>query len=207
MTDNDNDGSKAANDSTPIDPTVSGEIPAVNDNHVGKIAELETKVTELKDQLLRALAETENVRRRAQREVEDTAKYAMSKFATDVVNLPDNLRRALDSISAEAIAGNDTIKALHEGVSLAERECLAILERHGIKRVSPLGERFDHNLHQALLEIDDPTREPGTVAQVIQPGYTIAGRLLRPAMVGVVKRPPAAGAAPAAGGGAVDTKA
>jgi molecular chaperone GrpE len=172
-----------------------------------RIAELEAQVADLQDQLLRALAETENVRRRAQREVEDTAKYAMSKFAKDIVAIPDNLRRALDAIPAEAVAANEAIKALHEGVSLTEREFLSILERHAIKRLAPVGERFDHNLHQVLFEIDDPTKEPGTVAQVVQPGYTIAGRLLRPAMVGVVKKPPGAGTAPAAGGGQVDTKA
>ncbi|MSO64353.1 MAG: nucleotide exchange factor GrpE [Alphaproteobacteria bacterium] len=171
------------------------------------IAELTAKIAELKDQLLRALAETENVRRRAQREIEDTAKYAMAKFAGDVVTIPDNLRRALDAIPADALAANETMRLLHEGVSLTEREFLATLERHGIKQVAPLGEKFDHNRHQALFEIDDPGKEPGTVVQVVQPGYTIGDRLLRPAMVGVVKKPAGAGTAPPAQGAAVDTKA
>jgi len=152
-----------------------------------RIAELEAEVKSLKDQLLRTLAEAENSRRRARREAEDTAKYAVSGLAKDLLEAPDNLRRALENIPAEGRQGDELLDRLASGVELVERDLQTILERHGIKRVDPLGQPFDHNLHQAVFEV--PTRDypPGTVAQVLAPGYVIHDRLLRPAMVGVAK--------------------
>jgi molecular chaperone GrpE len=164
----------------------------------------ETQLAQTKDQLLRALAEVENTRRRAQREVEDARKYSVANFARDVLTVADNLRRALDAVPEDAAASED-LKALIEGVSLTERELLNAMERHGIRKVDPKGEKFDHNLHQAMFEADTPGVEPGTVIEVAQPGYVIGDRLLRPAMVGVAKKPPAA-AAPESGE-QLDTKA
>ncbi|MAG96706.1 MAG: nucleotide exchange factor GrpE [Rhodospirillaceae bacterium] len=146
------------------------------------------QIAELRDQLLRAMAETENVRRRAAREREEAAKYGIANFARDVLGIADNLRRAIDSAPPETVA-EDNAKALFEGVEMTERELLAALERHGVKRLEPLGEKFDHNLHQAMFEVPDPSAAPGTVVQVMQPGYVLAERLLRPAMVGIAKAP------------------
>lgn len=147
------------------------------------------EVAQLRDQLLRAMAETENVRRRAQREIEDTAKYAVSKFARDVLGVADNLRRALDAVPKDTAEGDAALKALVDGVGLTERELLGAMERHGIKPVQPLGQKFDANRHQAMFEAESHDKEPGTVIQVLQPGYVIGDRLLRPALVGVSKRP------------------
>ncbi|HXM71090.1 MAG TPA: nucleotide exchange factor GrpE [Thermoanaerobaculia bacterium] len=156
-----------------------------------RIAYLEAKCAELKDQLLRALAETENTRRRMRKEAEDTAKYAVSKLAKDLLAAPDNLRRALDAIPAEGRQADALLDRLAEGVELVEREMLAIFERHGIERIEPLGAAFDHNFHQALFEVATADQPPGTVVQVLAPGYVIHDRLLRPAMVAVAKAPAA----------------
>ncbi|MCH9020319.1 MAG: nucleotide exchange factor GrpE, partial [Proteobacteria bacterium] len=144
------------------------------------------EVAELKDRLLRAMAETENVRRRAARDREDASKYAVTGFARDILPVIDNLRRALDSVPEEA-RNEAPIASLVAGVEMTERELLGAFERHGIRRIDPMGERFDHNLHQAVFEVDDPQTPPGTIVEVVQPGYVIADRLLRPAMVGVAK--------------------
>lgn len=164
----------------------------------------EAQIAKLTDQLLRALAEAENMRRRSQREIEDARKYAVANFARDVLTVADNLRRALDAVPDDAAASED-LKALSEGVSLTERELLAMMERHGIRKVNPMGEKFDPNLHQAMFEADTPGTDPGTVIEVAQAGFVIGERLLRPAMVGVAKKPPKA--APADAGDEVDTSA
>ncbi len=167
-----------------------------------RIAELEAEVTRLKDQALRAMAEAENTRRRAQREIEDNNKYAVTNIARDILPVADNLRRALEGLSAEARQADERIDKFATGVELTEREFLATLERHHIKRVDPLGQPFDHNLHQAVMQVDTPDKPAGTVVQVLQPGYTIHGRLLRPAMVAV-----ATGNASGGAGQTVDTTA
>ena len=151
-----------------------------------RLAALEAELADTKDRLLRALAETENVRRRAQREREDTQKYAVSGFARDLLSTADNLRRALDSVP-EAEVLDSRAKSLLEGVAATERELLAAFERHGLKRIDPKGERFHHNFHQAIFEVERPGAAPGTVIEVLQPGYVLHDRLLRPAMVGVAK--------------------
>ena len=143
---------------------------------------------ELKDRLLRAMAETENIRRRSIREKEDAAKYAITNFARDMVPAADNLGRALDALP-EGARDDESFKSLIEGVELTGRELVTVFERHGIKEVRPQGDKFDHNLHQAMFEIEDAEQEPGTVMQVMQIGYTIGDRLLRPAMVAVSKAP------------------
>ena len=141
----------------------------------------------LKDQLLRALADAENARRRARKDVEDARTYAISRFAQDLLGVADNLARALDSIPAERREGDDAVKAIAEGVEMTAREFEAALARHGITRIDPLGEKFDYNLHQALFETADTDQPDGTVVQVLQTGYRIGDRLLREAMVGVAK--------------------
>ncbi|MBM3571678.1 MAG: nucleotide exchange factor GrpE, partial [Alphaproteobacteria bacterium] len=148
---------------------------------------LEAEVAKLKDQLLRALADTENMRRRAEREKEDTSKYAVGRLAGDIVPAADNLRRALDSIPAEAKSADGPLKTLVAGIELTERELLGALAKHGIQKVEPLGEKFDYNRHQAMFEVENTGKPAGTVVQVLQAGYVIHDRLLRPALVGVAK--------------------
>lgn len=164
---------------------------AANDRSDGeRIAELETEVANLKDQLLRALAEGENQRRRAQREREEAVKYAATGLARDLLTVPDNLRRALDSVPAGAADSHEMLKMLQTGVELVERELLAAFEKHGIRKISPQGERFDPNFHQAMFEVPGTDHPTGTVVQVMQAGYALGDRLLRPALVGVAKSPP-----------------
>src|SRR5712692_4988220 len=151
-----------------------------------RLAALEAELADTKDRLLRALAETENVRRRFQREREDAQKYAISGFAKDLLSAVDNLRRALDAVP-EAEVTDARTRSLLDGVAVTERELLAALERHGVRRIDPKGERFDHNFHQAIFEAERPGAPAGTVIEVLQPGYVLHDRLLRPAMVGVAK--------------------
>ncbi len=151
----------------------------------------EQQIAELKDRLLRALAEIENVRRRADKEREDTAKYAVSNFAREIVSVADNLRLTLQSAPKSAEA-EGPLKTLLEGVEMTQRDLHATLEKFGIKVVDPIGQKFDANLHQALFEVPDTGKDAGTVVQVVQQGYQIGDRLLRPAMVGIAK----GGAAP-----------
>ena len=141
----------------------------------------------LKNQLLRALADAENARRRAKKDVDDARSYAISRFAQDLLGVADNLGRALESIPADKRESDDAVKALAEGVEMTAREFETVLGRHGITRIDPLGEKFDYNLHQALFETDQTDQPDGTVVQVLQTGYRIGDRLLREAMVGVAK--------------------
>lgn len=157
-----------------------------------RIAALEQELAEEHDRLLRAMAETENTRRRAQRERIDAEKYSISRFAEGLLSVADNLRRALDSLP-EAEAKDDRTRSLLAGVAATERELLAAFERHGLKRIDAKGEKFDHNFHQAVFEVENTGQPAGTVVEVLQSGYVLQDRLLRPAMVGVAK-----GAAPAA---------
>jgi molecular chaperone GrpE len=164
---------------------------------------LRAENADLKDKVLRALAEAENVRRRAERDKADTAKFAVTAFARDLLAVGDNLRRALDSLPEE-MRGNDSLSAFLTGIEITEKELLGAFEKHGIRAVHPLGEKFDHNLHQAMFEVETADQAPGTVVQVVQTGYVINDRLLRPAMVGVARKA-SAGSGPA--GGTIDTSA
>ena len=146
---------------------------------------------EFKDRLLRTLAEMENLRRRTEREVADARTYAVTNFARDMLNTADNIRRALDSVPAEARTQADgAFKALIEGIELTERDLAKTLERHGVKLVEPNGQRFDPNRHQAMFEVPNAEVPNGTVVQVVQTGYVIGDRTLRPALVGVSKGGP-----------------
>lgn len=153
-----------------------------------RIVKLEAEVASLKDQVLRAMAEAENTRRRAQREREDTAKFAVSGFAKDLLAVADNLRRALESVPAEARENDEVMKNLAIGIEATERQLLAAFDRHGIRKLEPVGEAFDPNFHQVMFEIENTGKPAGTVVQVLQAGYTLHGRLLREAMVGVANR-------------------
>ena len=176
-------------------PPAADATPAANSNleqdaaelsPQARVAALEAELAEHKDRLLRALAEAENTRRRTQRERDDAAKYAVSGLARDLLSAADNLRRALDSLP-EAEAGDERTRSLLAGVAATERELLSAFERNGIRRIDPRGEPFDHNLHQAIFEVERADRPPGTIVEVLQPGYVLHDRLLRPAMVGVAK--------------------
>jgi molecular chaperone GrpE len=163
------------------DPGGSGEAP------MSREAELEAEVAKLKDQMLRALAESENIRRRAERERDEARRYGAVGLARDVLAVADNLRRALDLVPENARKENELLDALMVGIEGTERQLLSAFDKHQIKKVEPLGERFDYNLHQAMFEMENTGKPPGTVVQVMQPGYVLLDRLLRPAMVGVAK--------------------
>ena len=160
-----------------------------DDEEADPVAVLTAEAASLKDQLLRALAETDNTRRRAERDRAEASKYGVSGLARDLLVIVDNLRRAIESVPEDR-RGEESIAALLTGVEMIEREFLKLLERYGVSRIEALGEKFDHNLHQAMFEVPTADRPDGTVAQVMQPGYVIADRLLRPALVGVAKAPP-----------------
>src|SRR5262245_47541790 len=165
------------------------------------LADANAKITELKDQNLRALAETENVRRRVQRDRDESLKFAATGLAKDLLPVADNLRRALDAIPKEALENDEALRTLATGVEMTERLLLAALDRHQIKRIEALGQKFDSNLHQAMFEVPGSGQPAGTVVQVLEAGYTIHDRLLRPALVAVAK----AEAGGAAGNGAAPT--
>ncbi|KQP39119.1 nucleotide exchange factor GrpE [Methylobacterium sp. Leaf106] len=167
------------------------------DNAVA-LASLITERDELKDRVLRTLAEMENLRRRTEREVADARTYAVTNFARDMLNAADNIRRALESVPAEAAStAEGPLKALIDGIELTERDLAKTLERHGVKLIEPQGQRFDPNRHQAMFEVPNAEVPNGTVVQVMQSGYVIGDRVLRPALVGVAKGGPKAAANPA----------
>src|SRR5882724_12095247 len=159
------------------------------------MAVLAKEAADMKDRLLRTLAEMENLRRRTEREVVDARLYGVTNFARDILAVADNMERAMkaldDGIRAQADAG---VKALLDGVELTERELIKVMEKHGVRKIEPMGQKFDPNLHQAMFELPDPSVPAGTIVQVMQPGYKIGERVLRPALVGIAKggaRPPA----------------
>jgi molecular chaperone GrpE len=154
---------------------------------------------EYKDKLLRVLAEMENLRRRTDREIADARVYGISNFARDIVAVADNMARALGAFDSKLREQADAgTKALLDGVELTERELAKVLEKHGVTKFDPLGQKFDPNLHQAMYEIPDASRPAGSVAQVVQPGYMIGDRVLRPALVGVAKGGPKSAGEPSA---------
>lgn len=168
-------------------------------------SDLESLLSEnadMRDKLLRTMADMENLRRRTEREKQDTARYAISNFARDVLSIGDNLRRVIEHVPAEAADADPALKSFLEGVELTERELLKMLEKHGVAKLEPLGQRFDPNQQQAMYEVPTTDVPDGTVVEVMQAGYTIGDRVLRPALVAVSKGGPkqAAPAAEEAGG-------
>jgi molecular chaperone GrpE len=157
------------------------------------MALLAKDAADTKDRLLRTLAEMENLRRRTEREVADARIYGITAFARDILAVADNMDRALKALDAEIREKADAgVKALLDGVELTERELLKAMEKHGIARIEPQGQKFDPNLHQAMFELPDPSVPAGTVVKVVQTGYTIGGRVLRPALVAIAKGGPKA---------------
>jgi molecular chaperone GrpE len=184
-----------ANDiNTKINDNAAGEIIEEGNNPVQELEpenpaiDYTNEINNLKDQLLRAVAETDNVRKRAKKQEEDAANYAISSFASDLINVMENLCRTTDSITQEEVAAHPMLKTVSEGIEMTKRELINAFERNGIKRIQPLvGDEFNHNLHQAVLYIADEKHTTGTIIQVLQAGYSLRGRLLKPAMVGVAK--------------------
>lgn len=162
--------------------------------HAARVVELEGEVTQLRDQLLRAMAETENVRKRAERQVEDANRYAVTGFARDILSIGDNLERALFAVPEERRGEHELLQTVIEGMVAVQNDFLGALAAHKIERLDPTGEPFDPNLHEAMYEVPDSDLPNGSVAQVMQAGYRLHDRLLRPARVGVAKSavPPAA---------------
>jgi molecular chaperone GrpE len=156
------------------------------------------EIATLKDQLIRSVAEMENLRKRHERDMQDARKYAVTGFARDMVGVMENLQLALLNIPEEARKADEKLGTLAEGVEMTANELTRIFQNHGIVRITPLGEKFNHNFHQAVAQVEDASKEAGTITQVLQAGYIIHDRLLRPAMVTVAK---------AAGGVKVDTQA
>ncbi len=175
--------------SAPVDAAAEAEAPAEPD----PIDVLRAENADLRDKYLRLAAEMDNLRRRTERDVKDAKSYSVAGFARDMLAVSDNLRRALDAIPADARNGGDTgLTALAEGVEMTERSMLAALERHGVRKLDPMGEKFDPHFHQAMFEVPNAEIASNTVVQVVQDGYVIGERVLRPAMVGVSKGGPKA---------------
>jgi molecular chaperone GrpE len=170
------------------EPVVSKPYVMPDDPEPGSAEALAKEVAEARDRTLRTLAEMENLRKRTAKEVADARAYGITAFARDVLDIADNLQRALDAVPADARAAADPgLKALMEGVELTERSLHKTLEKNGVQKIDPLNEKFDPNFHQAMYEMPDPSVPSGTVVQVVQSGYTIGGRVLRPALVAVSK--------------------
>ena len=193
-TDNDETGKNEDADPEEINETGAEDVAAgAEEEEPSREEVLAAEIADLKDQLLRALAETENLRGRAERERKDAARYGATGFARDILAVADNLRRAIDSVPVEARDGDSGLRTLLDGVELTERELLAAFEQHGIQKIDPGGEKFNHDRHQAMFEVPGTGQSAGTVVEVLQPGYMMHDRLLRPAMVGVAKDPPKEG--------------
>ncbi len=172
-------------------PEIAAEADAGPEVAVDPAEALKAENAELRDRFLRLAAEMDNLRRRTERDVKDAKTYAVTGFARDMLAVSDNLRRALDTIPQEARAAADAgLAALIEGVEMTERGMLATLERHGVRKIEAEGQKFDPNFHQAMFEIPNPEVPNNTVVQVVQAGYAIGDRVLRPAMVGVAKGGP-----------------
>ena len=194
MTDTDGQKDNLENEAEAADirgsdaPRVSKPYVMPDDPEETPSEALVKEAAEAKDKMLRTLAEMENLRKRTQREVADARTYGITGFAREILDIADNLQRALDAIPAEARLSADAgLKSLIEGVELTERSLHNTLEKHGVRKLDPLGEKFNPNFHQAMYEVPDPSAAPGTVVQVVQTGYTIGERVLRPALVGVAK--------------------
>jgi molecular chaperone GrpE len=166
------------------------DIPPKPQGVAAEVQQLQAEKAELHDKLLRALAEAQNVRRRAQQDVERERKFGIERFAKDILSVADNLGRALSVLPDDANAIDPALRNVIVGVQATERELQSVLERHGITRVESLGRPFNAEFHQAMMEVEDPTVPAGMVVQELVPGYLIAGRLLRAAMVAVSKGGP-----------------
>ena len=163
------------------------DIPPKPEGVAAEVEQLQAEKADLQDKLLRALAEAQNVRRRAQQDVERERKFGIERFARDILSVADNLGRALSALPAEI---DPAVKNVIVGVQATERELQSVLERHGVTRIESVGKPFNADFHQAMMEVEDPSMPSGTVVQEMIPGYLLAGRLLRPAMVAVSRGGP-----------------
>jgi molecular chaperone GrpE len=153
-----------------------------------EISDLKTEIEKLKGELIRSAADSENLRKRTRKEVEDSAKYAVSSFAKDLINVMENLHRALSSVPVEKLEESKLVRSIYDGVELTKKELEGVFQKNSIKRISPeVGEQFNHNYHQAITQVPTDEHEEGAVVNVIQAGYMINDRLLTPAMVAVAK--------------------
>jgi molecular chaperone GrpE len=188
MTDPNRPNDDTVNTAQTCEPVVSKPYVMPDDPEPGSAEVLAKEAAEAKDKMLRTLAEMENLRKRTSREVADARTYGITGFARDILEIADNLQRALDAVPAETKASADPgLKALIEGVELTERSLLNTLEKNGVKKFDPSGEKFDPNFQQAMFEVPDTSVPSGTVVQVVQTGFMIGDRILRPALVGVSK--------------------
>ena len=168
--------------------TMEEELVEPEDQSLGaRISELEGELADFKDRSLRALADAENTRRRSEREVIDAKKYGSSNLVKDLLNVSDNLHRALEAVGEDVKELDETVKNLVVGVQMVEKEMLDVFEKHGVTKLQPIGERFNHDFHQAMYEVEDSGQPTGTIVELLQPGYVMHDRLLRPAMVAVAK--------------------
>lgn len=184
-----------ANDPAPKSEAAPGPESAGGESepHPAVVIEkLNAENSEMKDRVLRTLAEMENLRRRTEKEIADAKAYGVTNLARDMIAFADNLRRAIESVPAEAREAEANLRTLVEGLELTERDFLSRLARHGVKKLDPQGQRFDPNMHEALFEVPDPSVPAGTVMQVVEAGYSIGERCLRPAKVGVARGGPKA---------------
>lgn len=192
---NEHDNNRPQTDTAPAgDPAAQPDAAAAPKASTS----LDRELADMKDRLLRTLADMENMRKRTEREVADAKVYGISTFARDILGVADNMHRAMQALDDELRAkADDAMKALLDGVELTERELMNVLEKHGVKKIEPQGQKFDPNRHQAMFEMEDASVPNGTVVQVMQAGYTIGERVLRPALVAVSKGGPKAAPAQA----------
>ena len=174
-------------DVTENQETNETDVDENSDTNEDEIQKLKEEIESLKDQRLRAVAELENFRKRAEKDQSDALKYGIANFAKEIINIGDNIERAKSSISEE-VRSNESIKSVVDGLDLIAQSTMATFEKIGIKKIESINQKFDHNLHQAMMEIEKKDCEPGTIVQELIPGYTLHDRLLRPAMVGVSKK-------------------
>ena len=168
--------------------TIEEKLIESEDQGLGaRISELEGELADFKDRSLRALADAENTRRRSEREVIDAKKYGSSNLVKDLLNVSDNLHRALEAVGEDVKELDETVKNLVVGVQMVEKEMLDVFEKHGVTKLQPIGEKFNHDFHQAMYEVEDSGQPTGTIVELLQPGYVMHDRLLRPAMVAVAK--------------------
>ena len=186
----DHDGAVISEEHTADELKSKDDDEPVADSAAPTYEELQSEVAEIKDQLLRSLAEGENTRRRTEREKADMSKYAITNFAREIISVADNLTRALGSINDDARTENEELANLCLGIEMTDKELTNTFEKFNIQLVNSIGQKFDHNIHQAMFEVDDPDKPAGVVVQEIQKGYVLHDRLLRPAMVGVSKGGP-----------------
>ncbi len=187
---NDENNTNEANKSTEVqinEPAEAKQEPQIEDSLMEVTKKLEEETKSLKDLILREKAENQNLRKRYEKELEDNHKYAITNFARDLIEVQENMYRALDNIPKEDIESNPTLKLIFEGVDLTKNSLTSVFDKYGVTRIYPLDQQFDHNFHQAIVQVPDSEKDEGAIVQVIQAGYMIKDRLLRPALVAVAK--------------------